>query len=49
MEDITDKTLYVNKLKFQGSSDNSTWTDLWTADENIHEGWNYQSWNTTAE
>jgi hypothetical protein len=28
MGEIQDKTLFVDKLTFQGSPDNSTWTDL---------------------
>ena len=47
--DITDKSIYVDKLKFQGSQDNSSWTDLYTADDNIHEGWNYHKWETASE
>jgi len=42
MGDIETKSDYVDYLKFQGSADNTTWTDLYTVDENIHEGWNYQ-------
>jgi len=51
MGDITDITLYKDKLKFQGSNDNSTgttWTDLHIADDNIHEGWNYVDFNETG-
>jgi len=33
-------------LTLSGSNDNSTWSPLWTADMNIHEGWNYISWET---
>ena len=25
----------------QASADNSTWIDIWQADNNYHEGWNY--------
>lgn len=46
MGHIEDKGIYADKLTFQGSPDNVTWTDLFTADENIHEGWNYYQWNT---
>lgn len=35
-------------MKFQGSNDNSTWNDLFAADENIHEGWNYHKWEDSA-
>lgn len=44
MGDIEDKAQYVDNLKFQGSADNTTWTDLFTVDENVHEGWNYMQW-----
>ena len=48
MGDIQDKTKYVSNLQFQGSNDNSTWTNLFAADENIHEGWNYHNWEDPA-
>lgn len=48
MGDINTPSLYVDLLKFQGSNDNTTWTDLYTADDNIHEGWNYVDWNETG-
>lgn len=36
---------YVNAFKLQGSNDGgSTWTDLWTADSSIREGWNSFTW-----
>ena len=41
------KATYSGNLKFQGSNDMSTWTDLFTVDDNIHEGWNYHSWDTS--
>lgn len=49
MGDLDNKALFVDKMTFQGSADNSTWTDLFVADENIHEGWNYHKWETSAE
>jgi len=49
MGDIADKSIFVDKLKFQGSADNTTWTDLYTADENVHEGWNYIKWEKPSE
>lgn len=49
MGDIDDRTKYVDILKFQGSSDNSSWTDLFVADDNVHEGWNYYQWETASE
>lgn len=51
MTDIDNLALYNGLLKFQGSNDNATsttWTDLYTADENIHEGWNYVDLNETG-
>lgn len=49
MGEIEDRTLFVDYLTFQGSSDNTTWTDLFVADDNVHEGWNYHKWETSAE
>lgn len=41
MGKMTDKpTNFVNILKFQESSDGTTWTDVWTADMYLREGWN---------
>ena len=38
-------TAYLqDKLIFQGSMDNTTFTDIFAVDENIHEGWNYKTW-----
>jgi hypothetical protein len=48
MGDINDKTIYADILTFQGSSDNTTWVDLFTVDENVHEGWNYYQWEDAA-
>jgi len=48
MTDIDNLSLYNGILKFQGSSDNTTWVDLHVADENIHEGWNYVDLNETG-
>jgi hypothetical protein len=49
MGDIEDKAQYADLLKFQGSADNATWTDLHTVDENIHEGWNYIQWENATD
>jgi hypothetical protein len=49
MPEIQDKSKYVDILRFQGSSDNTTWVDLFTPDENVHEGWNYHKWENSAE
>jgi hypothetical protein len=35
-----DKSIFPANLKFQGSNDNITFTDIYTADELIREGWN---------
>ena len=48
MKEMNNKAVYVDKLTLQASADNTTWTDLFVADENIHEGWNYHTWNETA-
>lgn len=49
MGEINDKSIFVDKLKFQGSPDNSSWYDLFKTDENVHEGWNYHKWETSAD
>lgn len=46
--EIWDKTIYAGEVKFQGSSDGTTYTDLFTMDENVHEGWNYHNWESSA-
>ena len=40
INNLTNKTPYVGKLVFQGSDDGVSFTDLWTIDASIHEGWN---------
>ena len=40
---------YVDILKFQGSSDGTTYTDLFTVGDEIHEGWNYYTYASGAE
>jgi len=35
---------YTGNLKFQGSNDGTTYTDLYTAPEDVHSGWNYIAW-----
>jgi hypothetical protein len=45
--DIADKSVYEGKLKFQGSNSNNgegVYNDIFTVDENVHEGWNYHTW-----
>lgn len=44
MKDVQDKTLFTDEVVFQGSNDNTTWTDIFTMDESIHDGWNYVTW-----
>jgi hypothetical protein len=48
LKDVQDKTLFVDEVVFQGSNDNSTWTDIFTMDISVHDGWNYKTW-TEAE
>ena len=40
INEMTDKSPYVGGLVFQGSDDGVTFTDLWTVDAGVHEGWN---------
>lgn len=44
MKDVTDSSLYADQVVFQGSADGETWTDIFTVDENVHDGWNYYNW-----
>lgn len=48
MGDITsgDTSFLVDNLIFQGSMDNTTYTDIFNVDESVHEGWNYKTWTT---
>ena len=47
MNRMTDKqTNFVNKLKFQASSDGTAWTDVFAADIYLREGWNEYKPNT---
>jgi hypothetical protein len=39
-----DTTYLQDKLIFQGSDDNTTYTDIFKVDLNVHEGWNYKTW-----
>ena len=43
---MTDKTPFNGNLKFQGSDDGTTFTDLWTVDIGVHEGWNTYDFET---
>lgn len=38
------KAKFVGLLKFQGSKDGITYTDIFTVGQEIHEGWNYQNY-----
>ena len=40
INEMFDKTPYVGGLVFQGSDDGASFTDLWTIDASVHEGWN---------
>jgi hypothetical protein len=40
---------FVNKLIFQGSQTGTTWTNLFTVGEEIHEGWNYYNFASGQE
>jgi hypothetical protein len=44
MKDIQDKTLFADEVIFQGSDDETAWVDIFTMDENVHDGWNYVTW-----
>ena len=44
-----DKDLFVGTTKFQGSMDGNSYLDLFSIDENIHEGWNYHKWEHTED
>ena len=37
---LLDKAPFIG-LKFQGSNDGQTFDDLWTVDAQVHEGWNF--------
>jgi hypothetical protein len=44
IREIEDKSALAGVTTFQGSDDDSTYTDLFTFDQNVHEGWNYYDW-----
>lgn len=46
--EVSSKSIYVDQMTFQGSADNTTWVDIFTVDENIHEGWNYHKWDDAS-
>ena len=43
------KDRFVGYTKFQGSMDGNSYDDLYTVDDNIHEGWNYVKWEDPAD
>mmetsp|Transcript_41647 Transcript_41647/g.63631 ORF Transcript_41647/g.63631 Transcript_41647/m.63631 type:complete len:163 (-) Transcript_41647:5785-6273(-) len=45
MGDIGSKDPYDGVLAFEGSDDDITYTNLFTVNVNIHEGWNYFYWD----
>ena len=46
MGDINDKSIFNATTKFQGSNDGTTYTDIFAFDDNLHEGWNYHTWES---
>lgn len=40
---VGDYAPYANKVTLQGSDDGSSYTDIYTFDEDVHEGWNIYS------
>jgi hypothetical protein len=45
MMNAFDRDLFVDSLIFQGSSDGSTWTGIDTVSQEIHEGFNYLTYD----
>ena len=43
INNLNDNTPFVDNLVLQGY-DGASYTDLWTIDANIHEGWNSYEW-----
>ena len=46
---LTTKVPFNNELVFQGSDDGTTFTDLWTVDASVHEGWNSHDFEEGAQ
>lgn len=47
--DLNNSTPFVGNLVLQGSSDaGTTWDDLWTLDQDVHEGWNTKDFRDDA-
>jgi hypothetical protein len=49
MKDVQNKELFADEVVFQGSNDNSTWTDIFTMDGSVHDGWNYKVWTDSED
>jgi hypothetical protein len=43
------RTNFVGQLSFQGSNDGTTYQTIFTVSEEIHEGWNYKTFNPGQE
>lgn len=39
---------FTNNLEFQGSNDGASWSNIFTTDGNVHEGWNYKKFDEPA-
>lgn len=49
MGQYSSKTTYEGKLSFEGSNDNSTYTNIFTANSSLNEGWNYHTYSNAAD
>jgi len=49
LKDFNDNSIFADETKLQGSNDGVTYTDIFTMDENVHEGWNYHKWEDPAD
>jgi len=49
LSDIQDKSIYADETKLQGSNDGTIYSDIFTMDENVHDGWNYHKWTEPAD
>ena len=49
INEMFDKTPYVGGLVFQGSDNGFDFTDLWTIDASVHEGWNSHDFDEGSE
>jgi hypothetical protein len=45
----SDRGRYVDNVAFEGSMDGETYTELFRADRNVHEGWNYYQWDGATD